>query len=258
MNGIHLGIMLHHNKWSLVVADNDMTPLQLTMFLKKYSHKEETQLATMNHVATILLESTTKPLLKNEPCKIHASLVPTSVLQSWNTMLLNSHFWDLTFACPDGKTFRAHKCILSAASDYFANYFAGPWSRHHSDEVWETSNSSDVMWAVLTFVYTGELPAATANAHATELLCVAHEYQLPQLYSIAEASCIRILCGDNVKTMLQLAHLHNSQELEEACFDFVRANAAQMLTQPDFVQLATQNVVLWNKLTKALSSKGMK
>ena len=105
---------------------------------------------------------------------------------------------------------------------------------------------------------TGELAAATVEAHAKDLLCVAHEYHLPQLLDISQASCIRNLSLDNIKTMLQLAHLHDSQELQEACFDFVRARAAQTLVQPDFIQLATEDPTLWNKLTKAVSPDGNK
>ena len=259
--GVYVGLDGTTGKYTLVPAENGMTPLQLALFLKKHVLTPPPGLALqetmMNHVTSLLLEST-KPPSTNEPLKIQASSVPTSVLTSWKTMLLDSEFYDVTFECNNGKSFRAHKCILSAASDYFRNYFTGPWSRHHPNGVWKTSNSSDVMWAVLTFIYTGELSAATVKAHAKDLLCVAHEYHLRQLFEICQDSCIRNLSLDNIKTMLQLAHLHDSKELQNACFDFVRAHAAQTLVQPDFIQLSTEDPTLWNKLTKAVSPDGNK
>lgn len=272
MSGIYVGLpsSTNGNSPSLTVAENGITPLQLAIFLKKnmqttsspmqadqQQHNKGRELM-MNQVTNILLQAskaTSSPdSYKHEPFKIRATSVPNSVLDSWKSMLVNSQFWDVTFACSDGKTFSAHKCILSAASGYFANYFSGPWAQHHPDGVWKTTNSSEVMWAVLQFIYTGVLPEATVSAHAHELLCVAHEYQLPQLFLICQANCIRSISCENVKTLLQLAHLLDSPELERACFDFVRRHAAETLTQPDIVALATQDPTLWKKLTLAVSS----
>lgn len=157
-NGIYLGLLENNNQWSLVVADNGMTPLQLAIFFKKYLGAgpfRQAQEYVLHQVTSALLHATTKPTTDNTtttkgPLKIATHAVPASVFGTWKSLLTSSEFADVMFECiQDGSTFVAHKCVLSAASEYFRNYFHGPWSTHHPDNVWKTSNSSEVMWAIL-------------------------------------------------------------------------------------------------------------
>jgi len=256
MNGVYLGVMLH-NKWSLVETERNMTPLELAVFFKKHvasTHtREKTSLEYVLNQVTAALVDASPP--SAGPLTISASSVPTSVLASWKTMLLSSEFCNVKLECLDGSSFVCHKCVLAAASDYFRTYFLEQWHTHHPDDTWKVSYSSETMWAILTFLYAGELPAAVLNAHATELLLAAHEYQLPELYGIAQATCITKISVDTVVHLLQLAHTLESQALQTACFDFVRANAVQTLTNPKLLALANENPNLWNKLTTVMSPK---
>lgn len=258
MNGIYLGLANNGN-WTLIAAEQDMTPLQLAVFFKK-NMTLPSQECMLNSVTSLLLEqaspSPKQQQHHHEPCKIHATSVPTVVLESWRKMLFESQSYDVTFQCKDGTTFKAHRCILSASSEYFNNYFQGPWAAQQQDGstyYYKTSNSPQTMWAVLQFMYTGVLTEPTVAAHAQELLCVAHEYQLHELFRIVQSHVIQNLHSANVKVLMQLAHLHGSRELEEACFAFVRAHAAQTLTQPEFVALANEDAALWKKLSQAVS-----
>ena len=78
---------------------------------------------------------------------------------------------------------------------------------------------------------------------------------LDDLYRISETSCIQQLSLETIKSFLLLGHLHESQPLLEACFDFVRNNAARTLTDPDIVTLAQEHATLWNKLRMAVSNE---
>jgi len=109
------------------------------------------------------------------------------------------------------------------------------------------------MKSVLTFTYTGELSFSIVDSNAHDLLRIAQEYNLPELLKLAEASCIRKLSCENIKEFLQLAHLHQSKALLKACFSFVRRNAAECMTEPDFLALATEEPDLWAKLSKAIA-----
>jgi len=253
MNGMYLGFMVN-NKWSLAVAEANMTPLQLAVFFKKHLASTNTpmrqcQECVMNQVTAALLDAS-KP---GGPLTIPASSIPTSVLASWKNMLVSSEFCDVKFACPCGTTFVCHKSVLAASSEYFRTYFVEKWETNHPDNVWNVLYSSEVMWAMLTFLYAGELSASVVNAHATELLTASHEYMLPELYRIAEANCIGNISVETVVNLVQLANVVQSQNLQTACFDFVRANAAQTLTNPNLLALANDNPRLWKKLTAAVS-----
>jgi hypothetical protein len=112
------------------------------------------------------------------------------------------------------------------------------------------------MWAILKYMYTGQLDVTTVvQQHAAEFLSVSKEYMLDDLYRISETSCIQQLSLETIKSFLLLGHLHDSQPLLEACFDFVRNNAARTLTDPDIVTLAQEHATLWNKLRMAVSNE---
>jgi hypothetical protein len=144
--------------------------------------------------------------------KTLASLtVPKSVTETWKALLFSEKFSDVKFKCQDGTTFHAHKNILAAASPYFSAAFEGPWGEQHQDGLWETSNSPAVMKAVLSFMYIGEVTPDVVEQQSVEMLAVASEYDLSELQNLCEASCARSLDNDNVKSVLQLAHLHGSR-----------------------------------------------
>ena len=94
----------------------------------------------------------------------------------------------------------------------------------------------------------------TVDSNAQDLLRVSQEYNLPELLKLAEASCIRKLSSDNIKDMLCLAHLHDSQVLQKACVRFVKQHAAETLMKPEIMALATEQPEVWTKLSKAMSS----
>lgn len=264
-NGIYIAVTgpNRHQK-NLAVVENGTTPLQLAVLVKKYMHppsQQQPPKAIMNQVTSLLLshhqanKSTNKD--SQHGSTIPKTQVPTSVYQNWNKLLINSEFADVMFECADGTTFVAHKCVLAACSTYFQNYFSGPWSKHHAQGgVWKTTNSSPVMWAILKYMYTGQLDVTTVvQQHAAEFLSVSKEYMLDDLYRISETSCIQQLSLETIKSFLLLGHLHDSQPLLEACFDFVRNNAARTLTDPDIVTLAQEHATLWNKLRMAVSNE---
>lgn len=116
------------------------------------------------------------------------SPVRNSIIELWHGLLNNSKLCDVQFQCSDGKCIVAHKCILSAASEYFASYFLGPRAQQHPDNVWVMDNSSEAMWAVLHFIYTGKVTTRIMDDNALELLALGHEYDLTDLVKLVDQS----------------------------------------------------------------------
>jgi hypothetical protein len=179
--------------------------------------------------------------------------VPESVANTWKALLFSEKFSDVKFKCQDGTTFYAHKCVLAAASPYFSTAFEGPWGEQHEDGLWETSNPAPVMKALLSFIYTGEVMLCVMEQQPDVMFAVVSEYSMPELRELCEASCTRSLGFNNVKSMLQLAHLHGSSALKQSCFDFVQKNMAKVLTDPAVVILASEDAELWAELAAAIS-----
>jgi hypothetical protein len=112
------------------------------------------------------------------------------------------------------------------------------------------------MKVVLAFIYCGNVHE---DLEPLELLSVAAEYDIPSLKAMAETRFIQIFLGcENVNTFLQAAHWHRNEPLKSACFLFIRNNAAQVLTDPDMMNLATGDAELWAQLTKAIAPSSSK
>ena len=102
------------------------------------------------------------------------------------------------------------------------------------------------------------LPFLRADAEFPWVDKLATEYGLADLRKQSECACIRSLAVANVKRFLQLADLHEAQDLKLACFTFVQRHAATVLTDPDMMGLATEEPGLWAELAAKISSDGGK
>ena len=229
---------------------SDKTPIGLAVFLKKelrYNYKSAREILD-------------KVILKLEDASVNAgqrqpATVPVlkSVAKAYKKLLLSWKFSDVKFVCPDGQVLPAHRCILAAASPYFETALDGPWAENNNNGNWKTSHSSQVMKTVLTLIYRGLKPSNILEHEPIELLAVASEFDLDSLKSLAENSCIRSLKKETVKDLLLAAMLYENNVLKGACFDLVKRNAAAVLTNPDIMELTTENPALWAELTKAIA-----
>lgn len=229
-----------------------VTPCDLAVFLKQFlSSVFRVQHAqVLDKVIEILSSHAETAGYANIP----TSPVPKVVINTWKKLLFSSEFSDVKFVSEDGTTLHAHKAVLAAASPYFSTLFHGPWTENNRDGTFRTSNSSEIMKAVLSFIYTGNVNLSLIDSDPRGMLSVSSEYNLEALRFLAEASCIRALSSANIKDVLQLAHLHSSATLKEACFVFVRRHACNVLTDPIMMSLAAEDSDLWEELTAAIAT----
>jgi hypothetical protein len=241
--------------WITHTVADAVTPYTLARTLKQYVGRESICGKEMDKVMKVLQAESQKDTLgyKNTPASVP---VPKSVTNTWKALLFSKKFSDVMFKCQDGTVFHAHKCVLAAASPYFSAAFEGPWGEQHADGLWETSNSAGVMEAILSFMYIGTVAPDLMEQQPVDMLALASEYSLPCLRELCEASCARSLSVNNVKIVLQLAHLHSSLPLKRSCFDFVKKNMAKVLTNPSVLSLAVEDAELWAELATAISPDG--
>ena len=238
--------------WMHHQVEDGTSPCDFALFLKQNpdSTWRSEQGSALDHVIAKLQEAKraaghVKPKLV---------LVPETVLETWRSLLFAEEFSDVAFVCEDGTVLPAHKNVLAASSDYFRAMLTGPWATQADGRV-QTSNDPTLLRAVLKFVYTGALDEKLLESQHVGLLSLANEYGLSALKKRAERCCIRAIAATNIKSMLQLAQLHEAKELKTACFAFVKRNAAPTLTDPTFMLLATEDVPLWAELVTAIGGK---
>jgi hypothetical protein len=245
------------------VVNHLTSPLDLALVLKKTLSKTRTyeHAEVMDHALSLMREHRDSD---SKFCsKISTTKVAQSLLDMMKSLLFSETLSDIYFLCPDGARLPAHKCVLAAASsDYFRAAFTGSWAENNPSGEWKTANSSAVMKAILTFIYTGnhdELDEDScslflAGEDPGVMFSIALEYGIAPLVSLAESSCIRRLSTSNLKGILQLAHQVGSSSLKQACVDFVQQRGAAILAEPDFLCLAEHDVTIWTELISAITS----
>jgi len=232
----------------------ESTPTEIALFLKQFpeTYAEEEQAKSLDAVIEMIAKVEAKEGGKNRPSSV---LMLKAVSDTYKKMLFSEKFSDIQFVCRNEKgkvdVIPAHRIVLSAASPYFDTAFAGPWAENE-DGKWNTSHSSIIMRSVLAHIYKGSIDEALIEKKYMSFLAVASEYELSSLKTLAVACCVRALSMDNIKGILQAAHLYQNKRLKKACFAFVKRNAVEALTDPKIMALATEDPPLWCELTKAI------
>lgn len=177
----------------------------------------------------------------------------------WEKLKFSEDFSDVKFVCEDneGVLLPAHKCVLAAASPYFNACLKDPnWEKEHPNGVWKTQHPFPVLKAVLDYIYTEKLEPVEAVLEEKEYqlatLEVAVEYQLPILQGLAEGHLKNCLSLETLKDTLLAANQCNSEFLKQACFGWVRQNAASAMFEPSIMSLAQEDEALWKELAEAV------
>jgi hypothetical protein len=239
---------------SSLIRIQDRAPIGLALLLKQNARgpDEVNMVESLDAAMQCIVPRADARDASGQDDVIETMTVPESFAQSFGSLLFSQEFSDVKFVCKDGTVLHAHQNILAAASSYFRTYFQGPWGTLHTDGCWKTEITPDVLRAVLMFVYTGKVDDDLLEEEAKNIISVAHEYELFDLQLLAQSSCVANLCPENSKEMLQLAKLHESDTLKDACFDYIKENMAAVLMHPTFVSLADEDSALWAELNEFL------
>lgn len=176
--------------------------------------------------------------------------LPTSVLQTYENMLLSPDFSDVQLVAMDGTKIPAHCNVLGSASPVFLSLF----SKGANKEV-EIQAKSWVIKAMLTFVYTGRLDPQVLETDTAQLLAVAAEYQLEALEEACASKLAERLTVDNARVMLEIGERHKAKWIKQECLSYLQKNMAKALANPEFIALSTDNPTLWNEVITFLKGK---
>jgi hypothetical protein len=108
------------------------------------------------------------------------------------------------------------------------------------------------MKPVLTFLYTGNIDFGLVDKDPLAFFSVASEYDLADLKFLADSYSVRLVNVNNIKAMLQAAHLYDCPALKNACAEYVKKNSLTVLQNTEIQSLKTDNPQLWDELWKAV------
>ncbi|CAB9517524.1 BTB/POZ [Seminavis robusta] len=240
------------------VAKNTLTRMKRTS--QNPSNPYDRSIPTMDRTRKICRLLLSAAQERDEDFHHKTQPTPRSTVGTWKALLFSEDFSDVTFVFDStDDVLYAHKCVLAASSNYFAAYFKGPWGKlsQHKSGTWKTDVPYPVMRAILAYIYTGDLDEVVLlePQQLGDSLAIAVQYQLKDLQDYIEAAMKKAMSLSSVKETLLMAHLHDLSGLKNACFDFIRRNAAEALFVPEITSIAQEYPDLWSETAMAVSGR---
>ena len=100
-----------------------------------------------------------------------------------NMLRRQEHLCDITLGTKDGKEFKAHRNVLSAASPFFCKLLQSDMKENREGIVRFEEISGAVMDDVLEFIYTGSVEVTQGNSQ--DLIAAANYLLIPSLKKLS-------------------------------------------------------------------------
>ncbi|XP_011603638.2 inhibitor of Bruton tyrosine kinase isoform X4 [Takifugu rubripes] len=143
-----------------------------------------------------------------------------------------SYLHDVTLKSEDGKEFPCHKSVLCARLEYFNSMLGSPWIEATACTALEMPTSSEVLQAILEYIYTDESPTIRESLNVEfvcNVLVVADQLLITRLKEMCEVVITENLTLKNAAELLEFATMYNAQQLKLSCFQFIVLNITALL-----------------------------
>ncbi|KTG42144.1 hypothetical protein cypCar_00008523 [Cyprinus carpio] len=167
-----------------------------------------------------------------------------------------SYLCDVTLRSEDGKEFPCHKCVLCARLEYFNSMLGSPWIEATSCTALDLPTSSEVLQAILEYIYTDESPTVRESVNVEfvcNVLVVADQLLITRLKEICEVAITENLTLKNAAELLEFATVYNADQLKLSCLQFIVLNMAALL-ESSLYEVPTHNTKRHNHPIKSLNS----
>ena len=142
----------------------------------------------------------------------------------------------------EGQDFAAHRCILSAASDYFKALFSSELQvKENQDNFVELSEvKSTVLAEVLQFIYTGEVNIGSQNAQ--DLVMVSDYLIIPSLKTKASQFLEKSITSKNCLALESFASQYNCESLRLEVVNYKSRHFVAFVKSENFLSLGVEQV----------------
>ena len=143
----------------------------------------------------------------------------------------------------EGQDFAAHRCVLSAASDYFKALFSSELQVKEKQSSFVELNEvkSTVLAEVLQFIYTGEVNIGS-QLNAQDLVMVADYLIIPSLKTKASQFLEESIIASNCLALESFASQYNCESLRLTAVKYKYQNFVAFVKSEDFLSLGFEQV----------------
>ena len=160
-----------------------------------------------------------------------------------NMQRRQDHLCDITLVTKDGKEFKAHRNMLSAASPFFSKLFQSNMKENREGIVRFEEISGAVMEDILEFIYTGSVEITEENSK--DLIAAANYLVIPGLKTLSGRVLERQLSKSNCISTFYFAEMHQCDEQITNNRKFIHANFASVAEMDEFLNLEAKEVERW-------------
>jgi len=141
------------------------------------------------------------------------------------------HFCDVSLRSTDGETFKAHRLVLSMASDPLFAMLSGDFAEGHQSEV-PFESSSETLGAFLEFLYNGSTKVKTNVI--PELLRLVHQWEVQPLRSALNEQLLKHMTPELCSSLIIDCEALLVDDLDEMLERYVLQNFAACVKADQF------------------------
>ena len=156
---------------------------------------------------------------------------------------MQDHLCDVTLITKDGKEFKAHRNVISAASPFFSKLLQSDMRENREGIVRFKEISGAEMEAVLEFIYTGSVEVTQENSE--DLIAAANFLLIPGLKNLSGRFLERQMSISNCISTFYFAEMYQCDELIANTRKFIHANFTSVAEMDEFLNLEAKEVERW-------------
>ena len=135
------------------------------------------------------------------------------------------------------RTFQAHSQILCARSSYLCAMLQTPMVESATMKITESDVDPVVFEELLKYIYTGSVSAGALQEMGEYLMLAANKYGCEPLKQQCEGSLCEGIIAGNAASRLILSDQAEAGDLKEACLDFIKSHAAEVMQSEGWGQV---------------------
>lgn len=140
-------------------------------------------------------------------------------------------YYDVVIKC-NSDSFKAHKCILAARSEYYNNMFGLRWTGGKKMIEINLPLSLKYSQMIIDYLYScsaKEIERVYDIQQLSNILVMADQLQIIPLKEICEICLLQKLTLKNAGDILQFSGIYNCVNLKRSCFEFICLNLPAIL-----------------------------
>ncbi|CAH2035905.1 unnamed protein product, partial [Thlaspi arvense] len=155
----------------------------------------------------------------------------------------------------EGSAISAHKLILGSRSEVFKKILESDEIKTSANKV-ETVTLSEMkqeeLEALVEFMYSdGSMMSAKGKQHVRSLYIVADKYEILHLRDLCRHELLSSLNTSNALAFLELAQIPFDEVLDDAAFNYIKANISTIASSNEFKLFVADNPHLSVEIMKA-------